>query len=295
MNLPQFFEEVYRPLKLRNRSANTIRLYRFSIRCFGQTLGREARLEDLTDDTVSAHLARLVADKRSPYTVNKERSQLLALWNYAARKGFVSVWPDVEPEIAPKRVPVAWVESELHRLVDSCRLETGLLAGVPADIWWVALHQVCWDTGERIGAVRQLTWGCLNAEGWLIVRAEFRKGKREDKRFLLGRDTMDTLSRLASYCAGYPIQQQPELPIFPWPYSQTYLYHRYRRILQRAGLPCDRTAKFHRLRRTAASYFELGGGNATDLLGHTSREVTKRYIDPRIVPQQQPCEVLFRI
>jgi hypothetical protein len=37
------------------------------------------------------------------------------------------------------------------------------------------------------------------------------------------------------------------------------------------------------------------GGNATDLLGHANRETTKRYLDPRIVKQKQPSELLFRL
>ncbi|NLX55090.1 MAG: site-specific integrase [Planctomycetaceae bacterium] len=286
MLLHDFFETIYLPLKLRNRSDNTVRLYRYSIRCFEETLGRPATLEDLTDTQVSMHLARLVADKRSPYTVNKERSQLLAIWSFAARKRYVEAFPDVEPEVAPKRAPLAWLESDMRRLVQACHDQTGYYDGIPAATWWIAIHEVCWDTAERIGAIRQLTWEHLNSDGWLIVPAELRKGKREDKCFLLGPDTLGTLQAISL----------PERRlIFPWPFSTTYLYHVYRKILRRAGLPTDSRSKFHRLRRTAASYYEAAGGNATDLLGHANRETTKRYLDPRIVKQKQPSEVLFRL
>lgn len=286
MLLQDFFDSVYLPLKLRNRSTNTIRLYRYSVRCFGATLGRPATLDDLTDTQVSLHLARLVANHLSPYSVNKERSQLLAIWSFGARKKYLDHFPDVEPEIAPKRAPLAWLESEMHRLVQVCREQPGDYAGVPAGLWWVAIHEVCWDTAERIGAIRQLAWEHLNSDGWLVVPAELRKGKREDKCFLLGQDTLVTLRSISQ-----PARNQ----IFPWPFSATYLYHVYKQILRRAGLPADRRSKFHRLRRTAASYYEAAGGNATDLLGHANRETTKRYLDPRIVTQKQPSEVLFRL
>jgi len=284
--LDVFFDDLYRPLRLRSRSSNTIRLYAYSIRCFSKSLGHPAHLGDFTDDTVSRHLARLIGDHYSPYSVNKERSQLLAMWNWAARKKLVDRWPDVTPEVTPTRIPVAWLRGELLRLVAACRAERGDYDGVPAIRSAVSLHMVCWDTAERIGAVRQLRWDHLDEGGWLLVPAELRKGKREDKHFRLG---PDTLAELAT------IREPPRPLMFPWPYSATYIYRCYRKIIQRAGLPTDARSKFHRLRRSVASYYEANGGNATDLLGHGNRSTTKRYLDPRILQVRQPCDVLFRL
>jgi integrase len=286
MLLCDFFSQLYCPLRLRSRSPNTVRLYAYSCRCFSQSLGHAATLDDLTDDTVSRHLARLAADHYSPYSINKERSQLLAMWSWAARKKLVDRWPDVPPERTPTRVPVAWLASEMRRLIVACRAQPGEYLGVPASSWWACLHLVCWDTAERIGAVRQLKWDHLSTDGWLLVPAELRKGHREDKRFRLGADTLAELEA---------IRLPTRAMIFPWPYSETYIYRLYSRILQRAGLPTDSRSKFHRLRRTVASYYELHGGNAMELLGHGSRATTRRYLDPRILVTKQPCDVLFRL
>lgn len=286
MFISDFFESTYRPLKLRNRSANTIRLYRYSIRCLEKTLGRRAALSDFTDETVSAHLAHLVELERSPYSVNKERSQLLAMWSFAARKRMVDNFPDVQPEITPKRVPVAWLEQDLRRLMEACAEVPGELAGIPAALWWIALHRLAWNTAERISAILSLTWDSLSSDGWLTIPAEVRKGKREDKLFRLGEDTLSALEAIR-----HPLRSK----IFPWPYSVTYLWRRYTKILKRAGLPTDARSKFHRLRRSAATYYELAGGSAMDLLGHSHRETAKLYLDPRILKVKQPSEILFKI
>jgi len=283
--MTRFFESVYLPLKLRSRSPNTIRLYRHTIRSFGRFLERPPRLSDLTDDTVSAYLAWLVGRKLSPYTVNKERSQLLAIWNYAARKGHVCTFPDVAPERTPCRIPQAWTTSELGRLLDACQSEPGRLAGIEASDWWTALHLVLWDTAERIGAVLALTWRQYQPP-WLLIPAEARKGRREDKLFRLGDDTQASLAR---------IREPRRVKLFQWPLTLGSLYNHYQRILRRAGLPADERCKFHRMRRTVASYYEAAGGNATELLGHTSRRTTRSYLDPRIVQTRQPSDVLFRL
>lgn len=286
MLLIDFFESVYRPLRLRNRSVNTIRLYRYSIRCFERFLQRKPTLDDFTDEQVSLHLAHLSELKLSPFSINKERSQLCAMWSYAARKRLVDKFPDVEPEITPKRIPIAWMEQDLHRLMAACAEEPGELAGVPASLWWTALHRLAWNTAERISAMLALTWDFLASDGWLTIPAEVRKCKREDKLFRLGDDTLAALEAIRQ-----PVRKE----IFPWPYSRTYLWRSYAKILRRAGLPADARSKFHRLRRSAATYYELAGGSAMDLLGHSHRETTKLYLDPRILKTKQPSEILFKI
>lgn len=285
MFLIDFFESNYLPLRLRSRSKNTIRLYRHSIALFHTSLMKKPDLEDLTDDNVSRHLSNLTRMEYSVYSVAKERSQLLAIWNYAARKGILNRFPDVPPEVLPKQVPMAWMEEEMHRLIASCRLVEGRIDCIPASSWWVALHMVAWDTAERIGAIRKLEWSNLQGD-WLLVPASVRKGKRGDKLFRLARDTMDALNL---------IRLPPRALIFPWDRSETLIYKHYDKILTRAGLPTDYKSKFHRLRKTAASYFKKAGGDPTDLLGHADARTTAKYIDPRVMGHKFPADVLFRL
>jgi integrase len=132
-----------------------------------------------------------------------------------------------------------------------------------------------------------LRWEHVDLEGgWLCVPCELRKGKGEDKVFRLAGDTMLALARIRRNSSDF---------VFPWPYTKSSLWPRYAQLLKAAGLPHDKRSKFHRMRRTVASYFEAAGGDATVLLGHSARAVTtKHYIDERIVKPKQAAELLFR-
>ncbi len=155
-----------------------------------------------------------------------------------------------------------------------------------ANSWWTALLLVCFDSGERISAVMALTWDRVDLRTrWVRFRAEERKGGVEDSPVRLSRDAAAALRKLPHNSAE----------VFPWPRSKTYLWHQYGRLLKEAGLPSDAKSKFHRIRRTVASYAEAAGGNATAMLRHSKREVTEAYLDPRIVKKQQPADVLFRL
>jgi integrase len=152
--------------------------------------------------------------------------------------------------------------------------------------WWVALVLAIWDSGERIAAVIRLKWGDVDlARGWIRFKAENRKGGRDDSVVRLSSETVAALKQIRG----------KEGPVFPWPWCQSYLWKAFGDILKRAGLPHDGKSKFHRIRKTVASYAEAAGGNATAMLRHSKREVTEAYLDPRIVNRQQPVDVLFRL
>jgi hypothetical protein len=82
--------------------------------------------------------------------------------------------------------------------------------------------------------------------------------------------------------------------VFEWPYCKTYLWLMYGKLLKQAGLPSGRRDKFHKIRRSVASWFEVAGGNATELLGHSGREITRVYLDPTICQKPQAADRLFR-
>jgi integrase len=286
-DLTDFYRDYFEPLFLRSRSENTRRLYRTSIRTFSKYLQRPARLEDLNDLTVNRFLDYYRRIPRSPYSANKERSNLLAIWRFACRKRFLEEWPDVMPDVEPDRIPQAWTADQIARLLATCERLPGRVGQIPASTWWRTLHLVCWDTGERIGAVRDLEWHHVDLVArYVLVPAELRKGKRRDRLYRLAEDTTHALQSMPRTTDSY---------VFPWPYCRTYLWYRYDRLLTAAGLPHDRHSKFHRIRRTVATYYEAAGGNATELLGHSTRSVTLAYLDPRILPPQHAADLLFRI
>lgn len=270
MTLHELLDDLYVPL--RGISARTQTLYRYTLEAWGRQLGREPLLTDLDEIAVARFLASR-GRERSPATTAKDRAQIVALWSFAAKRGLVSTWPEVRRITVPERVPEAWTADEFRRLLASASLESTAVAGIPGGLWWRAFLLVCYDTAERVTAVRGLRWADVG-EADVIFRAEVRKGGRRDICRPVGGSTRSALSAIR--------EPRREL-VFPWPYTPAYLWGRMGIILRRAGLPADRRSKFHRIRRTTASFYAAAGHSATALLDHSSPAVTRRYLDPRIV------------
>jgi integrase len=284
--LANLYLDHYEPRALRTRRPNTKRLYKTTLIMFDKFLGRSATIDDLTDEKVGRFAAWRVDNGLSKRSVNKDLFNLLALWRWAHRKGLVDEWPDVELEKPPRRTPVAWSEAEIRKLYATMGELPGRVGSIRACDWWQALLLVAWNTGERINAIMHLEWADVDTKRkWLRFAAEFRKGGRDDNSMRLSAETIAALRKLP---------KESEL-VFPWPYSPTYLWHEFGRILQASGLPSDSRCKFHRIRRTVASHAEAAGANATAMLRHTKREITEAYLDPRICTPQQPVDVLFRL
>lgn len=292
-----FFYSTFEPLRLRRRAPDTKRLYVITLNNFERFLERPATLDDLNDETAARFLSWFAKQPggRSPYTANKERANLTAIWRFACRRcgadglPLVRNWPNVEAEIEPRNDPMAWLAHEISSLFRVLRSLAGRVGSVPAGHWWTTLHLVLWDSGERIGAVMRLEWQHVDLTGrWLVVPAQVRKGGRIGKTYRLHPQTVAALRSIR------PVDCRPEDKVFAWPFSMTYLWNRYGKILAKAGLPNDAKSKFHRMRRSFASHAEALGMDATELLGHSARKVTKRYLDPRIVQGQNPVDVLFR-
>lgn len=284
--LRKIFREQYYPRKLRAKSWNGVRLHENTLNNFAKFLGREPLLGDLDDDLVSSFMGWMTSRGRSPATVNNNRNRLLALWSFAARKQLVKAWPDVEPEPEPKRIPRGWQRHELERLFSALLAVRGKVCGAPASNWWLALHYVIWDSGERIGAVLALRWEWIDFGALILnVPAEVRKGKREDRRYPLNPGTAELLRSIRS--------PEREL-VFPWRGTLTTLYSAYDKILAGAGLPTGRQFKFHCLRKSVASHGKAAGLDPVGLMGHADARVTAKYLDPAIVGQPPTASTLFR-
>jgi len=281
--------DAYCEKRLPMGDESTFRQFRINLKRFSEYLGHEATTDDLTDDAVQRVMVGMVKrDGLNPRTANKFRDNMLALWRFLCRRGEVTRWPEVLPLREPERDPIAWTKDQLRRLFDACQQQSGEFAGVPASLWWHGLHAVAWDTGERIGGLLSLQWSFVDLESrWVTVRAEGRKGKSADKSSRLHEDTVLVLAAMKS-------KSLRNEHVFEWPYCREYLWTRYGKLLDAAGLPNDRYHKFHCLRKSSASYFEAAGGNAQKLLGHKDGRVTQKYLDPRVVVGEHASDVLFR-
>lgn len=281
MKLQELFDDFYRPLRLRGRSMNTSRLYGCTIRAFGKWLKYEPTIDDLSDLMLSRYLEHREST-RSPYTAEKERSQLCSLWRFAADRGLMTTRPEVPPAPLPERLPQAWTLEQLGSLYRAAASTRGRVGAVPAGTWFAALVLVLWETAERIGAILECRPGDFCGSR-LHVRAEYRKGGKRDREYQLSSRT----ARLLTEARG-------TIHLLEWDRSRTLLWAKYADVVARAGLGRGRSLSFHALRRSAASHYAALGGDASQLLDHSSPRITHRwYLDRRMTDRgPAPCDIL---
>ncbi len=287
ITLQELFQSKYRPLRLRGRSQNTIRLYGCTLRSFSKWLRTEARLSDLTDLTVSGFLEQRCVEC-SPYTAEKERTQLLCLWRFACDLRLIDDRPMVPQAPLPDVVPKAWSIEEMQSLYRAARYTREPVGDVPGRIFWPALISVLWETAERIGAVMETEKTDFDGK-YLLCRAEVRKGGKTARFYKLTEPTIELIMAIDG-----------RDKIFPWPYSKNSMFRKFGDVVARAGLGVGwgkngaRGLKFHQIRRSAASHYAASGGDPVHLLDHSSPRITKKwYLDRRLVDSHmRPSEVL---
>lgn len=289
MTLKEFFKTTYRPLRLRGRSANTARLYDNLFRQFDKWLAAEGiaaegSVEHL-DELLLARYLEHRAVSRSPYTAEKERSQLLALARLAWERRVPGLerMPTCPPSVLPDRIPTAWTAEELRRLFAAAGKAKGFVGTIPAGEWFPACIQLAYESGERIGALLATPASDYQRPS-LMVQPTARKGGRRGRVYSLSPDLCDRLDKIKAH--GYE-------RLLPWFQQPTHIYHRLKVILKSAGLDGKRIA-FHQIRRTAISQIAAAGGDPVQFAGHANPSVTKRwYLDPRMAERgPKPHELL---
>lgn len=274
--------DLYAPL--RGIDPRTVTLYGYTLRAWGHFLGHQPTLDDLADELKIAKFLANRLTTKSVGTAAKDRAQIRALAEFCYRRGLITKWPQIRTIRVPERVPQAWLADEFRRLLAACDEEQGEIVGVPAKLWWRAALLTCFEIGERIGGVLGIEWSDISQAG-IVVRAETRKGKR--------RDLFRSISP-ECHAAIEAIRTDRRL-VFDWDRCYTSIWSRLGKICERAGLPNDRLSKFHRIRKTTASYSAAAGLNAQAVMDHASPLTTNRYLDPRIVTPTDVYKVLPRV
>ncbi|MBX3448203.1 MAG: site-specific integrase [Planctomycetaceae bacterium] len=274
--LKHLFETSYLPQRLPEADVGTIEQYRDVVEFLAGFLACDPTVDCLSDDLVERFLAYRKQLGRANSTINRYRCYLLALWRHAWRKKLVSDLPrDVICYPTAKRLPEAWSTEEVARILTAAAAQPGAVCGIPAGRYWVALILTLYDTGLRIAALMAARTSDLNEDGWLSVPAEVQK-QDADQAFRLHADTLAALQ-------ATDFRSRELLFPFHQPEWRATLIARYRRILKRAGLARGRRDLFHKLRRTCATAIcdRHGWVAAQQHLGHSTLDMTKRYVDPR--------------
>jgi integrase len=278
---------------LQNLTDRTVVLYGHTLDRFAEHLGHEPTLDDI-DDLVVAGFLRWRAStprrgrKPSAASVSKDKSQLTALANWAAKKRLRrSDGRDVEFLSLPRtrkirHAPQAYTADEVARLIRTARNRIGHIDGKPAAWWWPTLLYAAWCSGERIGALLELRWQDVDLDNrQLLFRAETRKGRSADIQRAITPDLADMLRRFAG---------KPDALVWRWDRAHHSLWPSLKLLCKRAGV---RGTGFHKMRKASASYVALGGGDATEHLGHASPEMTRQhYLDPRITSPKTALDYL---
>lgn len=253
-----------------------------SLTRYGEHLGHEPTLDDLDPIRVQAWLGHRKTQV-SAATARKDRTHLVALWTHAAKRRLVEQFPTLPPLRAPQRIPRAYRVQDVSAILRMARCLPGRESGLPAEWYWPALVRLCWETAERIGAVRQLRWDDVDLDQrWVIFLGETRKAGTRDIR-------RDISAELAEWMRH--LQRRPADLVFPWHREPTSLWYEFRKICGMAGVT---NRGFHGLRKSSASYVAAAGGDATQLLDHSNPKLAKdHYLDESIVrPRQSAVDLL---
>jgi len=281
--LQSICEQHYFPLRLTIRSDNTRYQYKLAINSFGEALGRIPTLSDLDDDAIAIWTGRLLDSGLAVDTVREKIGRVLALWAWLARRGVVRRFPTTVKPPSPDPLPQAMTEDQLRALFRSAAKERGLVAGIPADLWWTSFLAFVWTTSERKGAAMSVRLAWLDFErATVAIPPDARKGRRRWGIYRLWPQTIPLLKAVVA------VQPTREL-VWPWEKNEASYYTAYNRILKDGGLPVTRKTKTHGLRCSHATHLKLAGGDPTRQLTHSDPAVTQRhYLDPRLMPQDQP-------
>lgn len=267
------------PRRLKIRSQDTRRQYRYAIDSYGESLGRPATTDDLNDDAVTLWLSKLLDQELSLYTVREKLGRVLSLWRWCAARRIVSHWPTVQPPDPPELLPLALREEELRRLFESAQKERGCIDGISAGLWWTSHLGFMFCTSERKSAALAVEIRHIDIQyRTCFIPAAERKGRKKPAVYVLWPELLPLLEELVA------INPSRRLA-WPWPYSEGCYYSRWRRIAKDAGLPDDRKHKSHCLRVSHATWRQVAGGDPTRQLMHSDPATTIRhYIDPRMLP-----------
>jgi len=279
--LRHLFETRYLPERLIGSTPLSIADYRTTLRRLREMIGRDLLVAELTDSVVANFMSFALAKGCRPVTVNcRFRAPILALWRFARDCGLVDRDPRVKKLKEPRDVPDAWTEDELRRILNATSVLTGEHFGIPAGPFWRALLLVVWWTGIRRGSLFRLTWSDFDEQtGWLHVPGDKMKNRR-GQTYRLGDDAVAALAA---------IRTPDRDAIFPSATCMHWVGRTFNRILELAEISASRRRvlhQLHKLRRSVATHIAARHGVAAagELLGHSSIDVTRRYVDPAKLP-----------
>lgn len=280
-------------------SADTIRNYTLTFRRFGEWLGVELLLADITPAQISAFLASLAQPQtalggvavRSAKGLSKKTTlnyhgALGALWAWAVREGFapVNVVQSVSRPRPEKRSVTPFSESDVKAILAACdRTRSYTRPGKRicdnerrTAVRDRAVILLLVDTGMRSGELAGLKVRDLDMKNRRLT--VFGKGSKERVLPFSPTTGKAVWHYLQTERGEYGARDPLFVTVDGDPLNREALLQMVNRLGERAGVgDCHP----HRFRHTFAVTFLRNGGNAYELqamLGHTTLEMVKQYL-----------------
>ena len=310
-----FFRDVYRAGHPDLRSPRSIEDYETQIGHFGRWWASERpgdpTIADLNRETITAAMAWLSSQNRSPYTVNKLRRVLRAIERHASEVLDLPPPKRIKPYKCPARKPSAWTEEQMGQILWVAGQLLGNVGLVPVSVFMRALILAQYNTGSRISALMAVRWESIDLIGGLLVLQAETTKDREEQRISLKPETVAALAALRVGTAGgpfdhWPYDRSPDGKRRPWK-SLTNLL---KKIIYVALIDAEadvnrvtikQVAKVigqrdctHKIRRTFATEIAARQGMkvAQELLGHASEVTTAAYVDVSRLPRHSARDIL---
>jgi site-specific recombinase XerD len=219
--------------------------------------------EHITAREVRAYLADMSARGLSDYTVNNHARAIRTLLLFLHSEKYIPEPVKFKmPSVASKQLRYL-TASDVQKLLSACTEKRDK-----------ALILLMVDTGARRGEVCALNWQDVDIASGLVRIVEGKGGKTRSV-------VVGTLTRRALLAYRRELHSDTSKPLFQTSNGRRLLAMGVRSLLERVGKRAGVKVNPHALRRTFATLSLKAGMNPLHLqalLGHTTLEMTKRYI-----------------
>jgi integrase len=227
-------------------------------------------------------------------THNAKRQELLTLLRAACDLKLCDPLRSVPRRQTELRLPTAWTVDEISHLLRVAGCQGGSVGVIPTALWWPAILLTVYDTGARIGELLRVPLSSYQAAPPALVLSAATAKTKRGRWCPLSQQTSSAIEATLAVRQRAPASPQSPLstlhsPLFPWPHCRRYLFVCFRRLVESAGLPAEKTGRglFHKLRRTSGSLVEAAGGDGARHLGNTRQVFEKSYLAPAIIGRGQ--------
>lgn len=250
--------------------------YSYAALALTKFCGQNVLLSEIDEAMVNRFILHRLASGTSPTSVRNERFALLRIVDHAAANGHCRelVRRKVRTVTIARRMPVGPKRDQLSKLLASAsKLDGQFTNGISRAVYFQALIAVAYETGLRKGDLWNIDREQIAEDGTIALTMN-KTGQQHTCRI------SDATRKLLDQLPGrFPLR-------FPTNSSSTYSKWA-GRIKDKAGVKIRGLCQ--PIRRSAASYVKLDGGNSQEFLGHSTPGVDVRYyLIPQIIRDSLP-------